>query len=217
MPKVSEAYLASRRQHILDAAIACFARNGFHQTTTDDICREAEISPGALYGYFSSKEEIIKAVAAQHSQDERMNNLVRQMGKTDDFLQVEALLTYWFSRLKRAAMDTAMRVRVRSWAEALQNPQVEAEVLARWAERLATGEEWIKKSQARGEINPDLDSQAAARALQAVLDGFVLQWMIDPDIDIQNFLEVVIALFGGSFWQGEQKSEGNGRLPDADG
>ena len=217
MPKVSEAYLASRRQHILDAAIACFARNGFHQTTTDDICREAEISPGALYGYFSSKEEIIKAVAAQQSQDERMNNLVKQMETTEDFLQLESLLTYWFSRLERPEIDTALRLRVRSWTEALQNPLVKEDVLARWKDRLSTGQEWIGKSQERGEINPDLDTQAAARALQAVLDGFVLQWTIDPDIDIQNFLEVVIALFGGSFWQGEQKSKGNGRLLAADG
>lgn len=33
MPKVSDAHLEARRQQILDASSACFARQGFHQTT----------------------------------------------------------------------------------------------------------------------------------------------------------------------------------------
>jgi AcrR family transcriptional regulator len=207
MPKVSEAYLESRRQHILEAAVACFARSGFHQTTTDDICQEADISPGALYGYFSNKEEIIRAVAALETQDGKMVDLVKEVSANEDpFNSLSTLLRYWFARLERPEMDRALRVRVRSWAEALQNPDVEDDVLARWQDRLATGEEWIRKGQERGEINPDLDSHAGARALQAVMDGFVLQWTIDPEVDIWKFLEVVLAMFGGSFWQGEFKT-----------
>ena len=59
MPKVTQAHLEARRQQILDAAFGCFARQGFHQTTMQDICREAELSPGAVYRYFDSKEAII--------------------------------------------------------------------------------------------------------------------------------------------------------------
>ena len=65
MPKVTEAHLESRRQQVLDAAFACFARNGFHQTTMQDICREAQLSPGAVYRYFASKEEIIAATCLE--------------------------------------------------------------------------------------------------------------------------------------------------------
>jgi AcrR family transcriptional regulator len=55
MPKVTEAHLEARRQQILDAALACFSRRGFHQSTMQDICQEAELSPGAVYRYFRSK------------------------------------------------------------------------------------------------------------------------------------------------------------------
>jgi AcrR family transcriptional regulator len=61
MPKVSPEYLEARRNEILDAAFACFRRRGFHQTTMQDIYREAGLSPGAVYHYFRSKEEIIAA------------------------------------------------------------------------------------------------------------------------------------------------------------
>src|SRR2546422_9313531 len=63
MPKVSEAHLDARRKQIVDAAVACFARNGFHRATMQDICREAELSPGAVYRYFSSKDELVEAIA----------------------------------------------------------------------------------------------------------------------------------------------------------
>ena len=63
MPKVLPQYLETRRQQIIDAAAACFARSGFHRTTMQDICNEAELSPGAVYRYFQSKEDIIQACA----------------------------------------------------------------------------------------------------------------------------------------------------------
>ena len=68
MPKVTEAHLEARHQQILNTAGACFSRQGFHQTSMQDICRAAELSPGAVYRYFSSKEDIIAAScqACQH-------------------------------------------------------------------------------------------------------------------------------------------------------
>lgn len=59
MPKLKPDTQRARREHILDAAGACFARQGFHRTTIQDICREAVLSPGALYIYFDSKEALI--------------------------------------------------------------------------------------------------------------------------------------------------------------
>ena len=63
MPKLKPATQRARREHILDAAAACFARAGFHRTTMQDICKEALISPGALYVYFASKEDLIAGIA----------------------------------------------------------------------------------------------------------------------------------------------------------
>jgi AcrR family transcriptional regulator len=47
-----------RRQQILDAALACFARKGYHKTTMDDIVTESGLSKGTLYWYFKSKDEL---------------------------------------------------------------------------------------------------------------------------------------------------------------
>ena len=67
-PKVSEAYIETRRNEILEAAFKCFSEKGFHNTTMQDIYKTANLSPGAVYNYFSSKEDIV--IAATKGFDE---------------------------------------------------------------------------------------------------------------------------------------------------
>ena len=55
MPRVSREYLDRRRDEIAAAALRCFAREGFHRTTMQDIVAESGLSPGALYRYFAAK------------------------------------------------------------------------------------------------------------------------------------------------------------------
>ncbi len=62
MPKLKPDTQRARREHILEAAELCFARAGFHRTTMQDICKEAAVSPGALYVYFDSKEALIAGI-----------------------------------------------------------------------------------------------------------------------------------------------------------
>jgi len=47
-----------RRQQILSASKQLFADRGFHQTTMEDIANAAELSPGTIYLYFKSKDEL---------------------------------------------------------------------------------------------------------------------------------------------------------------
>ena len=51
----------ARRRRFLDAAIALFARLGYHAATVPMIVREAESSTGAFYLYFRNKEDVYVA------------------------------------------------------------------------------------------------------------------------------------------------------------
>lgn len=55
-----------RREQILNAAVLCFAKRGFHQTSMHDISAEARISVGLIYRYFENKEAVISAMADRH-------------------------------------------------------------------------------------------------------------------------------------------------------
>ena len=71
MPRVGAAYLEERRAHVLAAAARCFAREGFHRATMQDVVRESGLSPGALYRYFASKEALVAAIAQERHAAER--------------------------------------------------------------------------------------------------------------------------------------------------
>ena len=55
-PKVDVA--DERRAQIIQAALACFTRKGYNNTTMDDIVAESGLSKGSLYWYFKSKDDL---------------------------------------------------------------------------------------------------------------------------------------------------------------
>ncbi len=69
MPHPSPETSLDRRTQILDAAIICFAKRGFHQTSMHDVSAEAGISVGLIYRYFANKEAVIAAMADKHKQE----------------------------------------------------------------------------------------------------------------------------------------------------
>src|SRR5215831_8857126 len=62
MPKIAEAARAARRDQIAGAALACFARAGYHATTMADVAAQAGVSKGTPYLYFASKEALFLAL-----------------------------------------------------------------------------------------------------------------------------------------------------------
>src|SRR6516225_9629452 len=52
----------SRRQAILEAALACFTSKGFTETTMEDIRKLSGASTGSIYHHFSNKEMLAQAL-----------------------------------------------------------------------------------------------------------------------------------------------------------
>lgn len=65
MPKVSHQYREQRRQQILAAALRCFARKGFHETSMSDIIVESGLSAGTIYGHFTGKSDLVAGAAGE--------------------------------------------------------------------------------------------------------------------------------------------------------
>jgi AcrR family transcriptional regulator len=72
--------LEGRRRDILDAARGQMAAEGFLGLNMRDIARGAGVSPGTLYQYFSTKEEIFATLYAEaiEAHNERIEPLCRE-------------------------------------------------------------------------------------------------------------------------------------------
>lgn len=198
MPKVTEEYLKSRRQHILDAAIACFAREGFHQTTMEEIGAEAGLSPGVAYRYFENKDDII--VATVQSGVERSEDYYEQFSEEEDIRVVlERMIDDSYGRFERPGRDVYYKVRIQLYAETLRN----AEVARRAAKLRSDAQEKlaaiISRGQDSGQINPALDSRAVAGTIMSNYDGFILHWLANPDVDIWQHRDVFMEMVSGLF------------------
>ena len=207
MPKVLPEYLELRRRQILDAAATRFASRGFHQTTMHDICEEAGLSPGAVYRYFSSKEEIIEAMCARgNSQDVETIRGTMALGGTLDIF--DSLIRTFFDELDNREL-CALSVELVS--EARHNDFIRESLRRGWEEIRAPLADIVRRAQSRGEILPDLDADSVARALMALHQGILLQRLADPDADIEIYTQVVRSLLHGTFWRGEQSATASDR------
>jgi len=192
MPRVTAAYLAERRAHILDAAARCFAREGFHRTTMQHIVREAALSPGALYRYFASKEDMVAAIAAERHAVERALFAEARGGAG-----LAGLTRAFLGRLSRPGERAWRRVTVQLWGEALRNPRVMDVVRAGLEEPLRRLTALLRAGQRDGTLPRDLDAPATARVAAAVFEGLVLQQAWEPRLDVDRFVRAAERLLGG--------------------
>jgi len=185
MPRVAPEHLHARREQILDAAVACFSRSGFHKTTMQEIIAESGLSTGAIYNYFKSKEEIIESIAEERHHGER--EAIEKM--TAGLTLSEALRT-----LARSFTDELLtsegvqrrRVSVLAWAEALLSPTVAASVQEGLdGPRLALTD-IIRQSDLPSDLQPD----AVARMFVAMFHGFVLQMLWNPATPHREMMKV---------------------------
>jgi len=202
MPKVLPAYLETRRQQIIDASAACFARGGFHRTTMHDICSEAGLSPGALYRYFESKEAIILAMC-DRGHEEDVATIREAMELEDTSKILGELIRIYFSGIEDQEYCALMAELV---SEAPRNEQIGDSLRGGWVKIMEPMAALMAKAQENGDIRPDLDAKSVAAVLMGVYQGLVLQHLIDPDMDVNAYAEVTRALFQGSFWSGKIES-----------
>jgi AcrR family transcriptional regulator len=82
VPDVRSRRSATRRDELIDAAVRRFAAGGVTATSVDDIVRDAGAAKGTFYLYFTSKDEIVTAVAERlvARVGERMAELVGDTG-----------------------------------------------------------------------------------------------------------------------------------------
>ena len=110
--------LIDRREQILEAAMICFAKRGFHQTSMHDISDDAGISVGLIYRYFKNKEEVIAALADEHKKD--IAELLERAGKAPTLL--EAMEILFTSHCNEHSPQIISAFVVDLFAEASRNP-----------------------------------------------------------------------------------------------
>ncbi|MFT3729598.1 MAG: TetR family transcriptional regulator [Terricaulis sp.] len=172
MARVADPALPERRRaQILEAALYRFRERGFRQTTIEEICAEARISPGALYRYFDSKADIIAAIAldARADAEAALDSLSGSESLVSGLSELARAFCATFDKEGDAALLADI------WAEAARDPLLAKALRDRdriAAERISTA---ITKAQRDSSIYPALPAAEAAEILMAALEGMALK------------------------------------------
>ncbi len=196
MPKVKPETLALRREEILRAAENCFARQGFHQTTIQDVIKESGLSAGCIYGHFASKDELIQAISdSRHGRD---STLFAAGGDTDDPLQgLRAVARAFLGDLQKEAGLRARRVGLQLWAEALRDDVIREQVASGIRQPITLIAEMLRRGQKRGVIDRAVQPRGAARAIVAMFQGIVLQRLWGESISTSEAMQVFETFLAG--------------------
>jgi AcrR family transcriptional regulator len=200
VPKLKPQELETRRREIIEAARTCFLRHGFHQTTTDEICREASITPGGLYHYFSGKEQIITAVI-EHTTAETVARLrAATEGPEDAGSAFRELAQFLFSTMRDPDIDNVVRLDLEVWVEGLRNEKLAKISRESWVARREVLERFIRRSAEEGlyEEPGIVDEKGLGSLLMAILIGLRVGKLVwKEDFDLNGAMRMLFMMNAG--------------------
>jgi AcrR family transcriptional regulator len=167
------------RQELLSAAEACFASQGFHASSVDQVAERAGYTKGAVYSNFASKEDLFFAVYERRVEQvlEEVVPGLRQAGAERAF---DWLATGTIERRDRD--DGWLAVFFEFWAHVLRHPELRerfAAIHARFLEPLAEGVRQL--AQDRGLALPgDVTASQVVLAWNAMEIGLGLERLTQP-------------------------------------
>lgn len=182
MPKVSEEYKEQKRQELLKSAMACFAEKGYQSATIDDIVARSGMSKGAVYNYFSSKEDIYLTLLSRARQrnfevlNQEINNQGSAVEKLEHIFNIYSDISYtnhdWLDRHRvqiefymNASRYEDLNERMREHGEVFRNFIIEI----------------VEEGKRNGEFKDDADSYLVAETFWSFTDGMFLHLLVEKE------------------------------------
>ncbi|MFI6725941.1 TetR/AcrR family transcriptional regulator [Streptomyces sp. R-74717] len=186
MARVSQEHLDARRRQIIDGAARCFARDGFHGTSMQGVLQEVGLSAGAVYRYFSGKEDLIAAIA-----DEAVGGVRRafeEAARVSPPPPPDVLI----GRVARSLLEGTGRgmsrqayagLIVQVWSETLRSERLAATLAEAFGGLRAAWTELVDVYRDIGLLGSDVSADHVARTLIATAQGFIAQLAMFGDAE----------------------------------
>lgn len=193
MPRVSQSHKDARREQILAAAKRCFARNGFHETSMQDLFAEAGLSSGAVYRYFPGKADVVRAIAEANL--EEVLSLVRGLAADRNEGLGTALSTLLDVLRDKNLREGLGAMQVLVWSEALRDPMLADRLRQSLDQMCAELTVLARDEQAAGTLPGGVGAEALARLLTALIPGSLLLVALLGDEAMADVSDAVLALW----------------------
>lgn len=184
MPRTKQQFdelRTQKRELIESAAIKCFAKNGFPNTSMNDIAKEAGISVGLTYNYYSSKVDLLKSIYIKGIQNVYAP---LEIGKELNKQTFVGFVEHIFSEIEKNASFWRLYFIVISEPEILNQFQ---EYLIEAATPVINAV--VQYFESQNLPNPEIE----ARLFFSTIDGVCINYLIDSSYPLGSVKQKVIA------------------------
>lgn len=172
-PKISKSEKEKRRMHIIHSATEVFVRKGFVTSTMQDIVDETGMSRGWVYIYFSSKEEIMKAILAENDKETEAQITNLSTSGLPIWQGLCGIIDVMEQQLNNAGDDLAIVIYeyfISGWKQPERRSFLE-EHYRKQHDYLIT---YLQKGVTNGEFTPKADVEVIVKMITSYFEGVLL-------------------------------------------
>jgi len=184
-----------RRDQLVDCMIDVIADLGFARASVAELARRAGVSKGVITYHFPAKDDLIGAVIA---------DVLGSMGEylvprlwTGEFQCVPerfvaAYITAWATYYRSHAREVLALVRIyNGFRDESGRPHSAFDVRA---EDIGNVAQVLRRGQEMGRLR-SFDPLVMATVIKAALDDLLIQFVDNPDLDLEAYAAELVALF----------------------
>ncbi|MGP9845161.1 TetR/AcrR family transcriptional regulator [Brachybacterium sp. 107] len=176
------------REGAMRAAIDLIARQGFAATSMAQVAAAAGISPSGLVHHFPSKKALLGAVLEYRDTVDSFPREAFGEGPWADFDHLVHVAGLNMERRQLVLLYTTMM------GEAATSEHPAHEWLkSHYAAVVGTLADAVRAAQRDGHMRPEAPVDRIARSTVALMDGLQVQWLLDPEIDMEAALGDYVA------------------------
>lgn len=183
---------------ILDAAIIHFARNGYYGTKTADIARDAGVSEGAVFKYYSTKKDILRGVM-----DKIIHKILPEivLGPENDFQRLiqsedprEEIKSFIKVRIEKISMN------INAFRILMTELQYHEDIMEEFKDQVILKiinivEEFFRLGSERG-VFRQIDPHIAGRSLMGMMNVIVLESVVfRKPMELEKELDAVLDIY----------------------
>jgi len=165
------------RENITRSASECFAKIGYHETDVDEICKRANLTKGAFYYHFSSKQDLFLEIL-----DQWINKVTERIDvariETHDILKALMGIPDGFSPLF-LELGNQLPVFLELYIKSFSDPDLKKIILRSYKKFILFFTSILKRGIENGTVR-NVDPKEGAEILFSVTVGMLMHGLLKP-------------------------------------
>lgn len=194
MPRLSrEEKKELTTSQLLETASRMFLERGYHRTTLDDIADAVDMTKGAVYARFATKDELFFALYARWQ--EKLQARLDNLPDVTTWEEMGLALARNAIASRREDADFHLLL-LEFWTYAARNDRLRQEFAALHNQQIHRIAAWLETMAAKLGVKLRISTLEMARAGSAMLQGYTLERLADPVGVPEELVEFMLQALG---------------------